>query len=179
MLFSHPRSRHAGTMMSICWSPSTIHIIWGFQLKKKCPHVNSTDPGQPAQMRKLAWPCALCCWNSVSNIQLLKRWPGSSQSLYEAWGRRAWTDQKGREMFHPSHQDTVETRLKECWQRHGKPWEWQKLRPRFLQRLKMLILVQNKLFVRRNTVKIEQTCKLHVLVKQLIFIYLFIYLSHC
>ena len=51
------------------------------------------------------------------------------------------------------------------------PWEAQrvtKLRPPFLQLLKKLVLVQNELFVGRNPVKIEQTCKGKILLKNVV-----------
>ena len=44
----------------------------------------------------------------------------------------------------------------------------QKLCPPFLQLLKKLVLVQNELFVGRNPVKIEQTCKGKNLLKNVV-----------
>ena len=52
--------------------------------------------------------------------------------------------------------------------RPGKPRGRQKLRPPFLQLLKKLVLVQNKLFVGRNPVKNEQTCKGKNLLKNVV-----------
>ena len=50
----------------------------------------------------------------------------------------------------------------------GSPGGRQKLRPPFLQLLKKLVLVQNELFVGRNPVKIEQTCKGKNLLKNVV-----------
>ena len=50
----------------------------------------------------------------------------------------------------------------------GSPEGDKKLRPSFLQLLKKLVLVQNKLFVGRNPVKIEQTCKGKNLLKNVV-----------
>ena len=52
--------------------------------------------------------------------------------------------------------------------RPGKPRGRQKLRPPFLQLLKKLVLVQNELFVGRNPVKNEQTCKGKNLLKNVV-----------